>query len=183
LGTALTTAVSPQANRSFIGVIPFQLLTAIGMFYLYWRFKEVVRNGKVKAVFNIVLSVLVVISLEQYVHRYFVEYPTYAANFWGWQYGAREAVSYMVEHHVEYDELYLEPAFNAPHIFLSFYDPENICKNCFIGNPQESYKSSVKQLFIITPEQINYLPFQAQILSVINYPNHTTAFLILKDSS
>jgi len=71
------------------------------------------------------------------------------AGFWGWQWGPREIMSYFKQHEQEYDELYMQGAFNAGGIFIPFYDPDNVCRDkCKLGG-FEMYNPNKKQLFVV----------------------------------
>ncbi len=144
LGSVLA-SVNPQATRSVIGVVPFQILTAAGIFL----FVNAIRQYHIRIIAITILIFVIGSSLIRFIPR-IQTYPHYAADFWGWQYGARDIVKYFAHHQYQYDEIYMEGAFNAPEIFFKFYALNN-CKNCFIGVPHEKAKPYAKQLFAVTP--------------------------------
>ncbi|MBI4226313.1 glycosyltransferase family 39 protein [Candidatus Roizmanbacteria bacterium] len=124
---SMFTSTAPQATRSVIGVIPFQVLTGIGVS----RFLDHFKNHYFRA---LLFAGSVFIISVSFIHFFNLlrQYPNYSSDYWGWQYGPREVVEYFLKEHNNYDELYLTGYFNAPYIFLKFYDPENKCQNCFI---------------------------------------------------
>ena len=77
-----------------------------------------------------------------------------------------------------YDELYIVGSFNAPEIFLSFYDPTNICEGkCRIGDLNKINREK-RQLYAIQndmlPQGISGFTIQHKIF----YPSGQLAFVI-----
>lgn len=163
----------PFATRSIIGVIPFQILSAVGIIFLF----SLIKINFYKLLTGIVIAIIILFSFQNYLHKYFVEYPLYSSDFWGWQFGAKDIVKYFVDNQSKYDQLLMAPEFNAPDIFLKFYSP-NDCRKCLIGIPQDHYNPEIKQLFAISPSylQSNYLNFKT--IKDLYYPNGALAFKI-----
>lgn len=175
VGSMFTLDKSAQATRSVIGVVPFQLLSAYGLAaMLVYKYKhDIHRYFSYSVITLVILS-----SFLLYSYHYFVEYPRYASNFWGWQYGARDIVQYFEKEQNKYDELVMAPEFNAPDIFFKFYAPED-CQKCLVGLPHELVNQQKKQLFAIPPSYLQTHPqlhFQTQ--KTIYYPNGSVAFKI-----
>jgi hypothetical protein len=116
------------------------------------------------------------VSLGSYLNRYFDEYPNVAEDYWGWQGGAEEIIERFVVLQDEYDELYLEGFFNAPHVFIPFYAGDD-CPKCRIGEA-DRYDPAKRQLFAFRVEssQLNTVVFQAR--EFLFYRNGTPAFVI-----
>lgn len=166
----------PFATRSILGVIPFQILSALGVVFLFSLF----RNKIIKYVLIIILLLTIAIAFKNYLHRYFIEYPMYSSDFWGWQYGARDIVNYFSKNQNAYDELIMIPEFNAPEIFFKFYSPNN-CSKCRLGNPKDNYNPNIKQLFAVTPSFLATNPnIEFGTLKTVYYPNNTIALKIGK---
>lgn len=175
----------PFAHRSIFGVIPFQILTAYGLTTIWsWLLKFKVKFSIINLWFKmyatLVLTVAVLISVNMYMKEYFIEYPLYSADFWGWQYGPREIISYFKSMENDYDELIMSHEFNAPEIFLKFYDPDHKCLNCLIGdisrfNPQK------RQLFALSNKQLEEargMGYEILVRKLIYYPNGKVGFVI-----
>ena len=164
----------PFASRSITGVIPFQIFTAAGIFYLL----SLAKRKIVKKSLILLIFISIILSFYRFLFLYFSEYPKYSSNFWGWQYGAREIVNYFEEHENEYDHLYMAPEFNAPDIFLKFYSPQN-CHKCAVGLPKDFMNQKGKTLFAVTPaylsqnSDINFLTIKE-----VKYPKGGVAFKI-----
>jgi len=172
IGTIFTD-IKPQATRSIIGVIPFQIISAYGLFLFY----SFLNNKKSKIIFNLITIIVIFISFYSYANLY-KSYSNYSSNYWGWQFGPKEIISYFKIQTKNYDELYMTGSFNAPEIFLKFYDPERKCQNCFIGGA-DKYDSAKKQLFAIRTEELKDFKAKNKIKKIIYYPNGQEAFYIL----
>lgn len=174
-GSMLTVDQSAQATRSIVGVIPFQVLSASGIIGILTIFKGL---RFVRAFFVCALLFMVVTSFTYFLQKYFVEYPQYSSDFWGWQFGAQEIVQYFAENQHNYDETLMEGAFNAPEIFFKFYAP-NSCKTCRLGIPHQDYNPNIKQLFAVTNTYLQEHPEPLfKIKKTIYYPNGNIAFVI-----
>ena len=181
-------AEEPFAHRSLFGVVPFQILSAIGLTSIFYFLSKIITNSKLKIVIMTIMICFFVIicslSLKDYVNKYFNEYPLYSSDFWGWQYGPKETMQYFLSVKNNYDELYMSGEFNSGNIFLKFYDPKNTCQNkCMLGdfwrNPK-IYNSKKRQLFSLSPEYLKNSSLSNRFIvkKIIFYPNKTIAFQI-----
>lgn len=175
IGSMFTLDKSAQATRSIIGVVPLQLLSAFGLAaILSYKYKHDVH----RYLSYIVMVLIIVTSFSLYSYHYFVKYPRYASDFWGWQYGARDVVQYFEKEQNNYDELIMAPEFNAPGIFFKFYAPED-CQKCLIGLPHDLLNYQKKQLFAVTPTYLQTYPqIHFQSKKSIYYPSGSVAFEI-----
>lgn len=112
----------------------------------------------------------------------YLKYPSYSSGYWGWQYGPKEIISYFKNEKNNFDEMYMTGSFNAPEVFLKFYDPENKCKNCFIGGIGQ-FDENKKQLFAFRFTEMNdvnkVVPNQKfKIKKIIYLPDNSPEFLI-----
>lgn len=175
-------AEGPFAHRSLFGVAPFQTLSAIGLIPILYLLSKLIKNSKLKIVIlGTLISFFVIIaslSVENYINKYFNEYPSYSADFWGWQYGPKEIINYFKTQKNNYNQLYMTGYFNSPQIFLSFYDPKQECRNCFIGG-KENFNPFKKQLFAFRVEEVtDNMKKKMKIKKIIYYPDKKEAFYI-----
>ncbi len=180
-------AEGPFAHRSLLGVIPFQIISAVGAVYLLSYFLQF-KNLKIRRIGTVILISISVsllsLSLIDYANKYFHEYPLYSSDFWGWQYGPRDIMKYFLSVENQYDDLYMSGEFNGATIFPKFYDPENHCLNkCQIGNfyeQPEIVNPARKQIFSLSPDYLNKSIFKDhfKIKQIIYYPNESVAFYI-----
>lgn len=176
LGSAFTVDESARATRSIIGVIPWQILSAAGLFYLLTLFSK----NFIKILLTFLLTVIIFLSFQIFLQKYFQDYPLYSSDYWGWQYGPKEIMGYFLSHKDNFDDLYLSGEFNAPEIFLKFYDPGGKCLNkCRIGN-LTSYNPARKQLFAVSSKDLSNSPLRNyfDIYQTIYYPNKNPAFYL-----
>lgn len=178
VGSMFTVDQNAQATRSIIGVVPFQILSSIGLYYLISLFSKIRKSFAYISGF--ILFILISASFIYYLNLYFVKYPQYSSDFWGWQFGAKDIVKYFTSQQSKYDEFIMAPEFNAPEIFFKFYSLEN-CTKCKVGLPDQSYNPNLKQLFAVTPYYLNsHQEFRLSIQKNIFYPNGNIAFQIGK---
>lgn len=172
LGSAVSNDLNAQATRSLIGVIPFQILAAIGLGSLF-SYKS--KFEKKNIVILIVTSIIIMLSFSHFLELYFVEYPTYSYGFYGWQFGARDILQYFMTVEADYDDLVMGGDFNAPEIFIPFYSQNNKkgCSKCIVGSFQGRYNPERKQLFAVNDWQLKEFSYNSQFEKIkdINYPD------------
>lgn len=175
LSDSITGTVS--ATRSIIGVIPLTIISAAG-FELAWS-KVVTRNNLLIWSTNITFGL--VLFFTYYLYGYFITYPFYGSDYWGWQYGPKDIIKYYLSVEKNYDELYLDIKGNAPSIFLPFYtiDYSLGCGKCNIGG-LSNYKANKRQLFAVVPDDnlINKYNKKLLLKKNIYYPNGKIAYQI-----
>jgi 4-amino-4-deoxy-L-arabinose transferase-like glycosyltransferase len=182
VGSMFTTDSNVQTTRSIIGVIPFQILSATGLYFLITIFLRL--NKNLRFVSTGLVMTLIIFSFVNFLNLYFNHYVSYSSDFWGWQYGSKDIVRYFSTNNLSYNQLVMAPEFNSPEIFFKFYSP-NGCSNCIVGLPENYYNSSSKQLFAVKPTYLDgYLANRGNLrfenLHTIYYPNGTIAFVIGK---
>lgn len=182
---SLTNDGTPFATRSYLGVLPFHLLTAFGLWGIFQILLRLSTSYKywAKMIFAFSLVIIIFLSALNLFQR-FRENPRTTSDFWGWQYGPREIMKYFLSVKGQYDDLYMSGEFNAGEIFLKFYDPKNTCQGkCQLGDfwrgPQ-IYNPQRRQLFSLSPEYLSNSVFKNQFLikKTIYYPDGKSAFLI-----
>lgn len=173
LGTIFTD-IKPQATRSIIGVIPFQIISAFGL----WQIIKFIKNIKLKFSAIFISGAIILLSFFNYLNL-FQKYPIYSADYWGWQYGPKNIISFFKTQTLNYDELFMTGSFNAPEIFLKFYDPEKKCLKCYIGGI-DNLNVEKKQLFALRVEEVKDLKVNYYVKKVIYYPNSQKAFYLIE---
>ncbi len=177
LGSSLTgtDGGGPFAFRSIFGVIPFQLISGVGAVYLF----SFATSKTMKSLLFVLFTVVIVLSLQKYLYKYFVEYPTYSSNFWGWQFGPHDVMNYFKKINSQYDDLFLMGSFNSPEIFISFYDPQNICHfRCQVSG-LERLDFNRKQLYAVGADRLREMAkYNFKIKKIIDFPDGKPAFFI-----
>jgi 4-amino-4-deoxy-L-arabinose transferase-like glycosyltransferase len=165
------TANAPFTSRSIIGAPLFAILISLGII-------KTIRYLPLKRVTSIIIALLMAGNIFFFLEFYFVKYPLYSSDFWGWQYGARDIVKYFISNEQKYDQMIMAPEFNAPEIFFKFYAPHN-CSKCMVGTPDTNYNPSLKQLFAVTPYYLQSHPdLRFKASKLLYYPNKRIAFEI-----
>lgn len=180
LADLFTQESSPQATRSLIGVVPIIFFISIGIIHF-------INNLRQRFIKYLMILILLVFCLSSplILFKSIKNYPLYSSDYWGWQYGAKPVMEYFLKNHPYYDRLCLEGVFNAPEIFIKFYDPQNICQNkCQICD-YESQSALSKQLFAISSEKYQKIIEETPSAEIIvrkkiYYPDKSTAFFILE---
>jgi len=137
-------------------------------------------NKKQKIILYLI-NFIIILQMILFLRNYY-NYPLYSSDYWGWQYGPKVIINYFKIQSKNYNELYMTGNFNAPEIFLQFYDPKRECKNCFIGSI-DNYNSSKKQLFALRVEEFKHVKLNYKLKNIIYYPNGKKAFYIIEPSS
>lgn len=175
LGSCFTIETSALATRSIIGVVPFQILTAIGIVGSL----SFIKNLTLKRLYIIILSVIIALSFYNYLYTFYTKYPLYSSTTWGWQYGAGDIINYFVENEKNYDRLVMAPEFNASYIYFKFYAPNN-CQKCTTGMLDEPGRNSnIRILYAISPRQLRgRMKNRFVTKKYLYYPDGSVAFQI-----
>jgi len=166
-----TKSTSPPYTLALFSTLPFFTFIIAYAFLVIKKYLK-----KYLFVFGLIFSLVLIIEASFFYKSYLV-YPLRSANYWGWQYGPQPIINYFKKNRRNYDELYMTGYFNAPQIFLKFYDPQHQCSNCFIGGINQ-YNPRKKQLFAFRVEEEVDLATKFNIKKVIFYPNGKEAFYI-----
>ena len=119
---AAATQENPHVLRTIL-VLPIpQVLAALG-FGQIWDW---LKGRKIARLFLVLAYGLILLILaSRFLTNYFGPYrKTYS---WSWQYGYKQAASYIQKHYNEYEKIFMTKKYGEPHEFLLFYlkwDPE-----------------------------------------------------------
>jgi hypothetical protein len=174
-----TSDATPFATRSYLGVLPAHLLIAFGIELVAlccWTLRPAILRRAAYGLAIAGLGALIVVSFHTLVRR-FAESPLYTSGYWGWQEGPKEVMRYFIPRNNEYDDLILSGTFNAPSMFLTFYDLHHRCTHCRIGG-LSLYDPRKKQLFALRPEEATVRRGCKVPLSNVYYPDGTVALEI-----
>ena len=95
-----------------------ELLSALGLSTVFGVLSK--RNKKYSLLFFSLFSVSALLFLLFYIFSYTKIYRT---NYsWTWQFGYKEAVTYMSDHYSEYDRIIVTKKYGEPHEFVLFYN-------------------------------------------------------------
>ncbi len=177
LGTVFTQE-QPQASRSILGVIPFQILTAMGIVEIMSLLKSRASRYFFAGVFIAVIGISVYhLGVKLY------EYPLKSADYWGWQYGYRPIMSDFQKQESNYDELIVTHRFNSGHELLDFYKVTYDCTKCIVMTNPITIDASKKQLFAVRQDDIDeafkkYPLFSFKVNNFIYLPDGSMEIVI-----
>jgi 4-amino-4-deoxy-L-arabinose transferase-like glycosyltransferase len=177
LGGALSD-MSPISSRSILGAVTFSLLAGAGALGAVEAVAALRPRLASAAAFGVAGVVLIggAVSAANYIDRYHDEYPRVSEDYWGWQGGPEEVLERFVARQDEYDELYLEGFFNAPHVFIPFYTGDD-CPKCRIGDASR-YDATKRQLFAFRVESPHLGTVVFDIHETLFYRNGLPAFVV-----
>jgi len=128
------------------------------------------------------INLSILISGVYFYLAYYQNYPLVSSDFWGWQSGPKEMISYFLDHAPEYDEFYMDSRFNGPEILLNYYirDPYLRDKSFFGG--LEKLDLHKRQLFGIRREAFVEIANKDNFIikKIVKYPNGNDAFYVIE---
>ncbi|MEX1255955.1 MAG: tetratricopeptide repeat protein [Dehalococcoidia bacterium] len=171
----------PSSSHTFFGVIPFTLITGYGV----WAAVELLATLRWRALrpVGVALAGVVLagatagagVALASFLDTYHGEYRQLSADYGGWQWGPRQIVERFEALEGDYDEFYLEPSFNEPGYFFTFYAPDG-CAKCIVAH-WDHWDPAKRQLFAMRPETL--MPVDNfDVHEVLYYPNGKVAWVI-----
>jgi len=171
---------SPISSRAILGSVVFVLLSGFGVRAII-DLVEAVRPrlaliGALAACTIVVIAAAV--SATGYLNRYFDEYPLVSEGFWGWQGGPKAILQRYETMQDEYDDLFLEGYFNAPHVFIPFYTGDD-CPKCHIGDSTR-YDPARRQLFAIRVESADLQKVDFRLIDSFVFRNGEAGFVFIE---
>ena len=133
-------------------------------------------------------------SVFYYLHYYYIHYPKDSSEYW--QYGYKEAVSYIKENYEKYEKIIVSDVYGRAYGYLLFYlqyKPEKIQEEagiqeiegkgiykvgkCEVGNIGRFLNSGLKNILLVgSPEEF---PKNIKALKVIKDLNNQEIFKIV----
>lgn len=109
----------PHALRTLNAAPVYQILTAIGLVYV---FKRARKENKSIVVYYLLLAVSVLPLSYQFMNYQIDYYKNYSENYSrDWQYGNKEVIKFISENYDKYDLIVYTREYGEPHIFTLFY--------------------------------------------------------------
>ena len=106
----------PNALRTILAVIPYEIFTGLGFLEI---FKLLNKNKLIKYLALTVTIFMLLVQFSSYLNNYYNTYPVLYSR--DWQYGYKQAVSYIKSHYSEYDLIVFSRTYGEPHMFTLFY--------------------------------------------------------------
>jgi len=113
---SITVDSIPNALRTVLAVIPYEIICAYG----FWKGYELFGKKKLLKIILVgVTLVLLLLQMKSYLNNYYNIYPKLYSR--DWQYGYRQAVTYVGEHYSDYDLIVFSRTYGEPHMFTLFF--------------------------------------------------------------
>src|SRR3989338_10896992 len=182
LGSVLSDAKTPYATRSIIGVVPYTLITAYGLYIAFNRLTKL-KNQIVKITLRTLAVILVAFIASLFLNRFLNLYQAYinrAYGYNGFQYGAKQIVDYFLQNNDKYQVKIILSGFDRADALIKFYGLET-CKNCYNFDP-EPCNSDISKLIAVSVDNNQGFDrsYEATLKEVIFYPNGIKAFEIFE---
>lgn len=105
----------PNALRTILAVVPYQIVTAIGFIEILNLFKK----NNIKIVIAAISFAALLYQFIGYQNNLYNIYPVLYSR--DWQYGYKQAVGYVGEHYNDYDLIVFSRTYGEPHMFTLFF--------------------------------------------------------------
>jgi 4-amino-4-deoxy-L-arabinose transferase-like glycosyltransferase len=107
---------TPNALRTLLAAIPYQIITALGFYEVFTILKH---KPVPRWVMVAVSAVALTVSVKGYLNNYYNIYPKLYSR--DWQYGYKQVVSYIKTHYDNYDLIVFSRTYGEPHMFTLFW--------------------------------------------------------------
>ena len=178
LGTVVSDATTPLATRSVIGILPYSLLIALGIYKLF----KVLKNTHLQ----IALGFLIVFLSVFYLNRFIGlsrAYLNRAYGYNGFQYGAREIVEYFMNSGDSYSVKILDGGFDGRQAYLDFYS-QGKCADCYAGDPKPGDHQLSKLIAVSVGNLTSfYDQYDGEVVHKIYYPDMREAIYLFHATS
>jgi 4-amino-4-deoxy-L-arabinose transferase-like glycosyltransferase len=128
LPTAITNP-APHALRAFTLIPIFEVISAIGVWYLFGTLFLKFLNKKVRLCVSFLSFLAIMYCFGNFVLKYYFIYPKYLEDYY--QFGIKEAVEYIRCNQDRYNKIYFTNDSNQPFVYFLFYlnyDPAKYIK-------------------------------------------------------
>ncbi|MDP3988184.1 MAG: glycosyltransferase family 39 protein [Candidatus Levybacteria bacterium] len=131
---AATARETPHALRIETILPTFQILTAVGLVFLFEKIKDLENLSRyLKKLIFFLFALFLTFNFLYYFHGYYAHYPReYSGE---WQYGYKDSISYVQSVENNYDQINITDSLGRPYIYYLFYtktDPKEFQKTANI---------------------------------------------------
>lgn len=173
LGTVISDAITPYATRSVIGILPYSLLIALGIYKTY----DVIKNKPLK----MILAAAIIFASTFYLNRFLMLSKAYlnrAYGYAGFQYGAREVIEYFMKTEAIYPIKILDGGFDGKQAYIDFYSLGK-CNSCHAGDPKPA-DQQVQKLIAVSVDNLTAFKekYTGEVIHKIHYPNMQEAIYL-----
>lgn len=176
----------PYTFAVFPTLIFIPLLAALG---IHWASGWFQRRWSFRIV-PLGLLLIILFGAAQFYTGPYAAYPLVSADYWGWQYGPRQAIYVFEARAHDHDIYVLDPNYNAPAAFLDFYlaDDLDLRAKAFVGGT-EHINWQQNGLYAVQADRFNQimgsddlLRRYVDVVEVVPYPNGRVAIYVVEIS-
>ncbi len=106
----------PNALRTLIAAPAYQIITALGIYEVWLLLKN---KRKTSILIWLVTILILIFSFIGYLRNYYQQYPILYSH--DWQYGYKQAVTYIKDHYNDYNLIVFSRTYGEPHMFTLFF--------------------------------------------------------------
>jgi 4-amino-4-deoxy-L-arabinose transferase-like glycosyltransferase len=106
----------PNALRTLLAAIPYQIITALGFLEVFEIFKKM---RIIRWTIVVISLFFLAVSFRGYINNYYNIYPVLYSR--DWQYGYKQVVNYIKGHYKDYDLIVFSRTYGEPHMFTLFF--------------------------------------------------------------
>jgi len=192
---AITTG-TPHPVRAIGMVLGFHIFAAVGVIF-FWEKIMLLKNLFVRVAIVLIILICFMLNVTYYLHQYYVHTPVEYGYFW--QYGYKQALSYMKENEAKFKNIIMTYEYDQPYIYYLFYnkiDPlwyqknwdynkngtvdrfKRVIGKYMFRNIDYSKDIKIPNILLIgSPKEI---PDNAKVIKTIKFPDGKIAFKIIK---
>lgn len=182
LGSVLSDAETPYATRSIIGIVPYSLITAYGL-YMVLKFPTKLKKYGMKRTVFLATAIFITLASSFFLNRFLNLYQAYANRahgYNGFQYGSKKIVEYFLQNNNKYNIKIIYSGFDRADAYINFYALEN-CINCFTFDPRPCDSGLVKLIAVSLDNKSEFgKRYESMLKEIIYYPNGSKAFEIFE---
>jgi len=180
LGSVISEAKTPYATRSVIGVVPYTLIIACGIWAIYLLLQKI-RPLLAGFLAKIVFSFTIIFLTTFYLHRFIALSGTYinvASGYNGFQYGTRDVMNFFLKNYDFYDLMILYSGVDGGDAYVKFYTLDK-CSKCYYRDPKMGDRS-LKKLIAVSSENTDRFDeeYSGEVVENIFFPNGREAYKI-----
>ena len=165
VASALTLEI-PHASRSFLFIIPYQIISAYGLV-------------KLSKLFRPLVILTISFNIFYFFHQYFIHLPIEDAAFW--QYGYKQVVQKVKKIEDNYPAIYITKSYDQPYIYFLLYgnintktkNPGNFSEGFGKYKFVENFNVPSGSLLVLSPS--DKVP-NVKTIDTVNFPNGSVDF-------
>jgi hypothetical protein len=135
---------TPNMHRFLLALLPFELITAFGIYSFYTKIKK---RPSIKKIYFLIVPTIFALNLAFYMHQLFIHQPVHRPWFRGFAY--KELIAALNSYYPSYKKIVMTKSQSSPYIYILFYNKFNPEKYQSEGSPRDlDYTGFDKYYFV-----------------------------------